>query len=67
MTAYKQVHEPDDMAEVERGTRRLQFDEAFATQLTMAHRRATNDADRAIARPPVAGGIRDAFLARRGG
>lgn len=62
--AYHQVHQPETQAAVDVGTHRLRFDEAFATQLTMAHRRATNDASAAVARPRRAGGALDAFLQR---
>nr|WP_028709423.1 ATP-dependent DNA helicase RecG [Propionicicella superfundia] len=62
--AYRHVHQPESMAEVEAGTHRLRFDEAFATQVTMSYRRASNEAARATARQPVTGGLTDAFLAR---
>lgn len=62
--AYRQVHQPASLREVEAGTRRLRFDEAFATQLTMSHRRASNEAARSIPRPSVDGRLRSAFLER---
>ncbi|MEA4944324.1 MAG: ATP-dependent DNA helicase RecG [Propionicimonas sp.] len=62
--AFTAVHAPLDLDQAERGAHRLRFDEAFATQLTMAYRR--NDASAHSARPRVrlAGGILDAFDAR---
>jgi ATP-dependent DNA helicase RecG len=62
--AYQQVHRPESLAGAEAGKLRLRFDEAFATQLTMSYRRASDDAAHAVPRPAVAGGLRDAFLAR---
>ena len=44
--------------------RRLRFDEAFGLQLTMAHRRADAARHGAVPRPPVRGGLLDAFDAR---
>ncbi len=38
--AFAAVHQPHTLAVAEAGARRLRFDEAFATQLTMAYRRA---------------------------
>ena len=47
-----------------RAGERLRFDEAFALQLTMAHRRADAATHGAVPRPPQAGGLLDAFDAR---
>ncbi|MGC3993733.1 MAG: ATP-dependent DNA helicase RecG [Propionicimonas sp.] len=62
--AFAAVHHPASLAEAARGAHRLRFDEALATQLTMAYRRA--DAAHHAARPRVrvAGGLLDAFDAR---
>ncbi|MDR1767398.1 MAG: DEAD/DEAH box helicase, partial [Propionibacteriaceae bacterium] len=62
--AFAAVHRPQTLAEAERGARRLLFDEAMATQLTMAYRR--HDATRNAARPRLRrpGGILDALDAR---
>lgn len=62
--AYRQVHRPATLTEVEVGTERLRFDEAFATQLTMAYRRAANEGASAVPRPRRPGGLLDAFLER---
>ena len=62
--AFRSVHQPQSRAEVETGRERLTFDEAFALQLTMAHRRADAAGHRAIPRPPRSGGLLDAFDAR---
>jgi ATP-dependent DNA helicase RecG len=62
--AFAAVHAPASLVEAARGADRLRFDEALATQLTMAYRRA--DAAQRAARPRarVAGGLLDAFDAR---
>ncbi len=62
--AFAAVHHPANLAEAARGADRLRFDEAMATQLTMAYRRA--DAATRAARPRVRvpGGLLDAFDAR---
>ncbi len=62
--AWRAVHQPQTRGEVEAGLRRLQFDEAFGLQLTMAHRRADAARHGAIPRRPVPGGLLDAFDAR---
>lgn len=62
--AYHQVHLPQTLDEVEVGTHRLRFDEAFATQLAMTQRRHSNDRATASARPRRQGGLLDAFLER---
>lgn len=64
LDAFSFVHRPASASEIARGTDRLLFDEAFATQLTMAHRRAANAVLSAGPRPRRAGGILDAFDAR---
>lgn len=64
LDAFTAVHRPRGLADVEAGTHRLVFDEAFATQLTMAYRRAANAVLTAGARPRRPGGILDAFDAR---
>ena len=62
--AFTAVHAPLDLDQAERGAHRLRFDEAFATQLTMAYRRSDADAHAAIPRVRLADGILDAFDAR---
>ncbi|HEY5820368.1 MAG TPA: ATP-dependent DNA helicase RecG [Propionibacteriaceae bacterium] len=64
MTALTALHQPQDRASIGRGRDRLQFDEAFALQLTMARRRADAAAHGAIPRPSRSGGLLDAFDAR---
>ncbi len=63
-TAFAFVHHPSSLEEAERGAQRLRFDEALATQLTMAHRRREAAARPAVPRVRVAGGLLDAFDAR---
>ena len=62
--AFTAVHAPLDLTQAERGAHRLRFDEAFATQLTMAYRRSDADRHAAIPRVRLADGILDAFDAR---
>lgn len=61
MTAFRSVHRPADRDEIERGMERLRFDEAFRTQLTMAHRRAQAAEFRAVPRARVTGQLLDDF------
>lgn len=62
--AFRALHQPLDRDAIEQGRTRLRFDEAFAMQLTMAHRRADAAAHGAIPRSPRTGGLLDAFDAR---
>ena len=62
--AFAYVHSPSSQREIEAGAERLRFDEAFATQLTMAYRRAENARFAAGPRPRRPGGLLDAFDAR---
>lgn len=62
--AFAGVHTPRTPAEAQRGADRLLFDEAFATQLTMAYRRADTATHTAVPRPRTADGLLDAFDAR---
>ncbi|HOC13396.1 MAG TPA: ATP-dependent DNA helicase RecG [Propionicimonas sp.] len=59
--AFAAVHQPASLGEAERGADRLRFDEAMATQLTMAYRRADAARQPAQPRPQVTGGLLDAF------
>ncbi|MCW2539105.1 MAG: ATP-dependent helicase RecG [Frankiales bacterium] len=59
--AIRQIHRPADRAERQQARNRLAFDEAFGVQLVLAQRRHANAANPAIARPPRAGGLVDAF------
>jgi ATP-dependent DNA helicase RecG len=63
-TAFRFVHQPQNVAEAERGRDRLRFDEAFGLQLTMAYRRADAASHRAEPRPRRTGGLLDAFDAK---
>jgi ATP-dependent DNA helicase RecG len=53
-TAMNYVHRPVDLGQAAAGAERLRFDEAFATQLTMAYRRAdaANNQAFALTRQP---------------
>ncbi len=62
--AWRLVHQPEAPADVERGRKRLRFDEAFGLQLAMAYRRADAARHGAIPRAEVSGGILAAFDAR---
>jgi ATP-dependent DNA helicase RecG len=59
--AFAAVHHPSSLVEAERGAQRLRFDEALATQLTMAYRRADAASRPAQPRVRVSGGLLDAF------
>lgn len=62
--AFEAVHHPSSLAEAARGADRLVFDEAMATQLTMAYRRADSAAASARPRPRRTDGLLAAFDAR---
>ncbi len=62
--AFAAVHEPASLAEAARGAERLRFDEALATQLTMAYRRADAASHTARPRRPLPDGLLAAFDAR---
>lgn len=64
LDAFTFVHRPTGRAEIARGERRLRFDEAFATQLTMAYRRAENARHAAGPRRRRPGGLLEAFDSR---
>jgi ATP-dependent DNA helicase RecG len=59
--AYQGIHRPRDWAELERARKRLKWDEAFVLQVALAQRRLAAGALPAKARPPVEGGLLDAF------
>ncbi len=63
-SACRAVHLPDSRTAHEAGKRRLVFDEAFATQVAMAYRRADSAGHVAIPRPRRGGAMLDAFDAR---
>lgn len=58
------VHQPHDQVELDRALDRLRFEEAFVLQAELARRTARFAAQPAVARPPRAGGLLDAFDAR---
>jgi ATP-dependent DNA helicase RecG len=62
--AFAAVHHPANLTEAARGAERLRFDEALATQLTMAYRRADAANRPAQPRVRVPRGLLDAFDAR---
>src|SRR5665647_3894489 len=62
--ACRAVHLPTSREEHAAGRRRLIFDEAFATQVAMAYRRADSRLHRARPRPRRTSGVLDAFDAR---
>jgi len=62
--AFAAVHAPASLAQAEEGAERLRFDEAMATQLTMAYRRADAANRPAQPRVRVSGGLLDAFDAQ---
>jgi ATP-dependent DNA helicase RecG len=62
--AFRAVHLPTSPEQHEQGRRRLLFDEAFATQVAMAYRRADVAHHTALARPTRPDGLLAAFDAR---
>lgn len=62
--AFAAVHQPVNRSQAEAGAQRLIFDEAMATQLTMAYRRADASSRTAVARQRRPGGLLDAFEQR---
>lgn len=59
--AFAWVHRPPDLESAFLGRQRLLFDEAFAVQATMAHRRVLARRQPATPRPRTSGGLADAF------
>uniref|UniRef100_UPI0026CC8582 ATP-dependent DNA helicase RecG n=1 Tax=Cellulomonas hominis TaxID=156981 RepID=UPI0026CC8582 len=64
LDALQGVHHPLDDTEKDRAVARLRFEEAFVLQAELARRKARFAAQSAVARPPRAGGLLDAFDAR---
>ncbi len=62
--ALRGIHRPADDGDIDRARKRLKWDEAFVLQAVLAQRRRAAAALPAIARPPRAGGLADAFDAR---
>ena len=63
--ALRSIHRPADRAAVELAQRRLRFEEAFGLQVVLAQRRLDVESQSAVPRPMRAGGLLDAFDARR--
>ena len=61
LTAFRAIHLPESVDDIERGLQRLRFDEAFSLQLTMARRRTDAASHAAVPRPRRASGLLDAF------
>jgi ATP-dependent DNA helicase RecG len=59
--AFRALHQPQTRAEIVAGRDRLRFEEAFALQLAMAHRRADAAAHGAVPRPRRSDGLLAAF------
>lgn len=62
--AFEEVHHPRDLPSAEQAAERLVWEEAIATQVTMARRRRDAAVREAPACPPRTGGLLDAFDAR---
>jgi ATP-dependent DNA helicase RecG len=62
--ALQRIHRPADPGEEGSARRRLKWDEAMAVQTVMAQRRHAAAARPATPRPPVVGGLLDAFEQR---
>ena len=62
--AYEGIHRPRSWEELARARKRLKWDEAFVLQVALARRRRAASALPAKPRPPVKGGLLDAFDAR---
>ncbi|NNG96209.1 ATP-dependent DNA helicase RecG [Gordonia araii] len=62
--AWRAIHVPDDLDEVEAARERLRFDEAYAMQLILAQRALLGRAETAKACPHVSGGLEDALRQR---
>lgn len=59
--ALVQLHNPVDLDSAEKARQRLTFDEAFMLQLLLLTRRKELKNLDAVARPPISGGLLDAF------
>ncbi|CAN5305861.1 ATP-dependent DNA helicase RecG [soil metagenome] len=63
-TALHDVHRPPTRDALRAALTRLTWDEAMTLQVTLAQRRATSNDTPGTPRPPVRGGLREAFDAR---
>jgi ATP-dependent DNA helicase RecG len=59
--AFQLVHRPQTLDDVDRGRKRLRWEEAFVLQVALAQRRAAARALPAVPRVPAAGGLLAAF------
>ncbi|MFT4200116.1 MAG: ATP-dependent DNA helicase RecG [Gordonia sp. (in: high G+C Gram-positive bacteria)] len=62
--ALRNIHLPDQLADVEAARERLRFDEAYAMQLVLAQRARLGRVETARACPHVPGGLEDALRER---
>ncbi|MBA3369384.1 MAG: ATP-dependent DNA helicase RecG [Geodermatophilaceae bacterium] len=62
--AWRQIHQPESLAEAEPARLRLKWDEAVTVQVALARRRVAQAVNPATPRPIRAGGLLDAFDAR---
>ncbi|MDQ3732504.1 MAG: ATP-dependent DNA helicase RecG [Actinomycetota bacterium] len=62
--AWRKIHQPESLAEVELARLRLKWDEALTVQVTLAQRRVAQAVNPAYPRPIRDGGLLDAFDAR---
>jgi len=59
--ALRSIHQPADWASINTARKRLKWDEAFVLQAALAQRRLAAAALPAVPRPPVPGGLAEAF------
>ncbi|MDQ4039209.1 MAG: ATP-dependent DNA helicase RecG [Actinomycetota bacterium] len=64
MPAWRKIHQPESMADVELARLRLKWDEALTVQVTLARRRVAQAVNPAYPRAVRQGGLLDAFDAR---
>jgi len=62
--AWRMIHRPESLDDVEPARMRLKWDEAITVQVTLAQRRVAQAGNPAIPRPVREGGLLDAFDAR---
>jgi len=64
LQAWRKIHQPQSLADVELARLRLKWDEALTVQVTLAQRRVAQAVNPAYPRPVREGGLLDAFDAR---
>ncbi len=62
--AWRKIHQPESLADVELARKRLKWDEALTVQVTLAQRRVAQAVNPAYPRAIREGGLLDAFDAR---